>query len=44
MTDLRSGHFNVVSSLRQQGMLRLFVAGFSPTGRKTGNKMITAAK
>jgi hypothetical protein len=34
---LRGSYGNMICSLRQQGNLRLYVADFSPAGRKIGN-------
>jgi hypothetical protein len=32
LQDLRGGHFNVVYSLRQQGIFYFSIAGFRPQG------------
>jgi hypothetical protein len=42
--DLRGAHFDVVYSLRQQGILRSIVADFSPCGRKIGNRRVVAMR
>jgi hypothetical protein len=37
LQDLRGGHFDVVSSLRQHGTFCFLVVDFSPCGRKIDN-------